>query len=55
MIAEANLLAEKIQHTKSKSVSVYLDYMPQEDHATIAHQAIYNAFRILNELAKEIR
>ena len=47
MIAEANLLAEKIQHTKSKNVNVYFDYLPQEDHATIAHQAVYNAFRIL--------
>ena len=52
MIAEANLLAEKISHTKSKTVNVYLDYIPQEDHATIAHQAIYNAFRILNEYGK---
>jgi predicted alpha/beta superfamily hydrolase len=52
MIAEANMLAEKIQHTKSKTVSVYIDYIPGEDHATISHQAIYNAFRILNDPAK---
>jgi predicted alpha/beta superfamily hydrolase len=47
MEVDANLLAEKIESTKSKSVSVYLDYLPQEDHATISHQAIFNALRIL--------
>lgn len=44
---DANLLAEKIQQTKSKSIKVFSDYLPLEDHATIAHQAIYNAFKIL--------
>ncbi len=48
MEVDANLLAEKIKNTKSKSVNVYLDYLPQEDHATISHQAIFNAFRMLN-------
>ncbi len=47
MEVEANVLAEKIKHTKSKSVTVYFDYLPQEDHATVTHQAIFNALRIL--------
>lgn len=47
MIVDANLLEEKLSNTKSKSVRVYFDYMPQEDHATILHQAVYNAIRIL--------
>jgi uncharacterized protein len=47
MEVEANILAEKIQHTKSKNVAVYFDYLPQEDHATITHQAIFNALRLL--------
>ncbi len=47
MEVDANLLAEKIKSTKSKSVNVYFDYLPQEDHATILHQAVYNALRIL--------
>jgi len=47
MEVDANLLAEKIKGTKSKSVSVYFDYLPNEDHATIAHQAILNAFRVI--------
>ena len=47
MEVEANLLTEKIKNTKNKNVNVYFDYLPQEDHATILHQAVFNAFRIL--------
>lgn len=47
MEVDANILAENCKKTKSKKVSVYLDYLPQEGHATIAHQAIFNALRIL--------
>jgi len=47
MEVDANLLAEKIRATKSKTVNVYFDYLPQEDHATIMHQAVYNALRML--------
>ena len=43
---DANILADKLQHTKNKKVTVYFDYLPQEDHATISHQAISNAFKI---------
>ncbi|HXU28555.1 MAG TPA: alpha/beta hydrolase-fold protein [Bacteroidia bacterium] len=52
MEVDANLLAEKIKSTKSKNVNVYLDYLPQEDHATISHQAIFNALRALYPLPK---
>lgn len=48
MEVDANLLAEKIESTKSKSVKVFFDYLPQEDHATILHQAVFNALRYLN-------
>ena len=47
MEVDANLLAEKIRNTKSKEVKVYFDYLPQEDHATVMHQAIYNALKLL--------
>ncbi|KQC00044.1 alpha/beta hydrolase [Pedobacter sp. Hv1] len=54
MEVDANLLAEKIKATKSKNVKVYFDYLPQEDHATIMHQAVANAFRLLYpKIAKE--
>ncbi|GGH59584.1 esterase [Filimonas zeae] len=50
MEVDANLLAEKIKSTRSKNVSLYFDYLPQEDHATIAHQAIANAFKFIYTL-----
>lgn len=48
MEVDANLLADKIKSTKSKNLTVYFDYLPQEDHATIMHQAVFNALRYLN-------
>lgn len=47
MEVEANVLAEKIMNTKSKTVKVHFDYLPEEDHATMTHQSVFNAFRIL--------
>ncbi|MCA1624881.1 MAG: alpha/beta hydrolase [Acidobacteria bacterium] len=47
MEVDANLLTEKIKATKSKNVKVFFDYLPQEDHATVSHQAVFNAFRLL--------
>lgn len=47
MEVDANLLADKIRQTKNKAVHVYFDYLPQEDHATIAHQALYNAIILI--------
>lgn len=44
---DAKLLAEKIKQGKSKSVKVYFDYLPEEDHATVTHQAVFNALRLL--------
>ena len=52
MEVDANLLAEKIQSGKSKSVTVHFDYLPDEDHATIGHQAIYNALKIMHSQRK---
>jgi uncharacterized protein len=47
MEVDANLLAEKIRVVKNKNMEVHLDYLPLENHATIMHQAVFNAFRIL--------
>lgn len=47
MEVDANLLAEKLKGSKSKNLNVYFDYLPQEDHATVTHQAVFNAFRLL--------
>jgi predicted alpha/beta superfamily hydrolase len=47
METDANLLAEKIRASKSKEIQVHFDYLPAEDHATITHQAVFNALRLL--------
>lgn len=47
MEVDANLLAEKLLSSKSKNIKVYFDYLPQENHATVTHQAVFNAFRWL--------
>ena len=47
MEVDANLLADKIQNTKSKNVTVYFDYLPEENHETIMHQAVFNALQSL--------
>lgn len=48
MEVDANLLAEKIQGFKNKNLSVHFDYLPEEDHATIMHLAVFNALRALH-------
>ena len=48
MEVDANLLFEKIKQVQNKNVHVYFDYLPQENHATILHQAVANAFRLLH-------
>jgi predicted alpha/beta superfamily hydrolase len=47
MEVDANLLAEKLRGSESKSLHIYFDYLPQEDHATVTHQAVFNALRTL--------
>ena len=47
MEVDANLLAEKLKSTMGKNAKIYFDYLPQEDHATIMHQAVFNAFRLI--------
>ncbi len=47
MEVEANVLADKLSQTKSKNEKVYFDYLPQENHTTIMHQAVSNSFRLL--------
>jgi len=46
MEVDANVLADKIKSRKSRNVNVYFDFLPQENHATIMHQAVFNSFRL---------
>lgn len=47
MEVDANLLYEKLK-ALSPRMQCYLDYLPAENHATILHQAVNNAFIRLN-------
>jgi predicted alpha/beta superfamily hydrolase len=47
MEVDANLLAEKLKKLNYKNVNIYFDYLPLENHATILHQAVSNAFKFL--------
>ena len=53
MEVDANLLYEKLNGAKSHQVRTYYDYLPQEDHATVSHQAISNAFRWLYQVGPQ--
>ena len=53
MEVDANLLADKLKQSSSKNVNVYFDYLPLENHATILHQAVSNAFKLLYPTNKE--
>lgn len=45
MEVDANLFFEKLTNLKNPNLKLYFDYLPLENHATISHQAILNAFR----------
>ncbi|RYY82698.1 MAG: alpha/beta hydrolase, partial [Chitinophagaceae bacterium] len=46
MEVDANLLADLVGKTKSTTVQVHFDYLPEEDHATILHPAVIRALRL---------
>lgn len=47
MEVDANLLKDKLDSAKNPNVNLYFDYLPDENHATIGHQAVLNGFRKL--------
>lgn len=47
MEVDANILADKLQLLSNERLHVIFDYLPQESHATIMHQAVLNAFKIM--------
>jgi predicted alpha/beta superfamily hydrolase len=51
MEVDANLLVEKLRKSKSKNLKIYFDYLPEENHATVTHQALFNALRLLNPVS----
>jgi predicted alpha/beta superfamily hydrolase len=47
MEVDANLLADKLESAGNRNIKVFFDYLPRENHATIMHQAVSNAFRLV--------
>lgn len=45
MEVDANLLADKLKAIKT--MHVFFEYLPSENHGTITHQAVFNALRLL--------
>jgi predicted alpha/beta superfamily hydrolase len=45
----ARQLATNLKESKNKNIRTYFDYLPDETHATVTHQAVYNAFKLLGE------
>jgi uncharacterized protein len=52
MEVDANVLAEKLKSINNNDLHVFFDYLPQEDHGTIMHQAVYNAIKLLYPLSQ---
>lgn len=46
---DVKLLVQKLRTAKNKNLAIHYEYLPKENHATIAHQAIFNAFQLLWE------
>jgi predicted alpha/beta superfamily hydrolase len=44
---DASFLADKIMCVENKNINVHFEYLPFENHGTILHQAVSNAFRVL--------
>ncbi len=53
MEVDANLLADKLKGSKNGHVKIFFDYLPLENHATIMHQAVMNAFQHLYTVPEE--
>lgn len=53
MEVDANVFADKIKGAENKNRKVHFDYLPLENHATIMHQAMYKAFRLLYPSVKQ--
>jgi hypothetical protein len=53
MEVDANLLADRVKENLGKNSTALFDYLPEENHATILHQAVYNAFRLFQIKSSE--
>ncbi|RYD59052.1 MAG: alpha/beta hydrolase [Sphingobacteriales bacterium] len=49
MEVDANILADKIKSLNNKNINLHFDYLPDQNHATIMHQAVLNAFKAFSK------
>lgn len=47
MEVDANVFYDKLKTVKNEQFTIYFDYLPLKNHATILHQAVMNAFETL--------
>ncbi len=47
MEEDAKLLYDKLKVSKANWLRSFFDYLPEEDHASITHQAVFNALRFI--------
>lgn len=50
MYMDAKKLAKILQKKSASSNKIYFDYMPEELHSTVLHQAVYNGFKMFYPL-----
>jgi predicted alpha/beta superfamily hydrolase len=50
MEISAKQFAENLEKIKNENIKVVFDYLPGETHATVTHQAVYNAFKLLSKM-----
>ena len=53
MVGDAKHLVKILKKDERKNLNVIYNYLPDEDHATILHQAVYRAFEMLNKKIKK--
>ncbi|MBO0947719.1 alpha/beta hydrolase [Fibrella forsythiae] len=52
MYADAKALADALTTYGAQTTTVIFDYLPDETHATMIHQGVYNAFKLLYPIKK---
>jgi predicted alpha/beta superfamily hydrolase len=50
METTAKQFAENLKKSGNKNIQVVFDYLPDENHATVTHHAVYNAFKLLSKM-----
>lgn len=44
---DARMLADKIRAVHNRNVTLHFDFLPEDNHATVGHQAVMNGMRLL--------